>query len=524
MKKALAVTTTAIVVAGAAAYALPRTAVADDLFTSMSQDTADPTQKSAISWGSCPAPPAGVQIDPRQSCGTLKVPLDYRQPRGKQVTIAVSRIPATDQAKKRGVLVVNPGGPGSEGLNWPSVVAQQTSKPVLAFYDLIGFDPRGVGQSNPVTCGLTADELLPPTPYPGPDGSITENVAEAKSVARRCAAESGDVMPHITTANTARDMDRIRQSLGQRKISYLGSSYGTYLGAVYATLFPRNADRFVLDSAVDPSRVWHDQFATRSLGVADRFPDFAKYAADHPDETGFGSTPQAVKAAYLQLAASLDTRPVAVPGTSTTLNGDLLRYLTSALLGQPDEAFPVLAQTWRAAAGLAAGNASKEDVAWLNQLLPSASASAGVSPGVPADNAIAAAYAVACDDISWPRNVKTYARAVAVDRKEHPLTAGGPATVWPCTFWPSAPREPVVKITDRGERNIMILQNERDPNTPLETGKGMHKALGKRSALVTVDAGGHLVYGNQGPATCATDAANLFLLSGKLPHRNVHCS
>ena len=524
MKKVLAVTAAAIVVAGAAAYALPHTAAADEPLMSLTQDTADLTQSSAISWGSCPSPPVGVQVDPRQSCGTLKVPLDHRRPRGKQVTIAVSRIPATDQAKKRGILVVNPGGPGSEGLNWPSVVAQQTSGPVLASYDLIGFDPRGVGHSDPVTCGLTADELLPPTPYPGPDGSIAENVTEARSVARRCAAESGDVMPYLTTANTARDMDRIRQSLGQRKLSYLGSSYGTYLGAVYATLFPRNADRFVLDSAVDPSRVWHDQFATRSQGVADRFPDFAKYAADHPGETGFGSTPQAVKAAYLKLAASLDTRPVAVPGTPTTLNGDLLRYLTSALLGQPDEAFPVLAQTWRAAAGLAAGNAGEEDIAWLNQLLPSASASAGVSPGVPADNAIAAAYAVACDDISWPRDIKAYARAVAADRKAHPLTAGAPATVWPCAFWPSTPIEPVVKITGRGERNIMILQNERDPNTPLETGKGMHKALGNRSALVTVNAGGHLVYGNQGPATCATDAANLFLLSGKLPHRNVHCS
>ncbi|WP_409062222.1 alpha/beta fold hydrolase [Streptomyces sp. SYP-A7185] len=524
MKKVLAVAAAAIVVAGAATYALPRTAAADGLLTSLTQDTADLTQASAISWGNCPAPPVGVQVDPRQSCGKLKVPLDYRRPHGKQVTIGVSRIPATHQATKRGILMVNPGGPGSEGLNWPSSVAQQTSGPVLASYDLIGFDPRGVGRSDPVTCGLTADELLPPTPYPGPDGSIAGNVAEARSVARRCAAESGDLLPYLTTANTARDMDRIRQSLGQRKISYLGSSYGTYLGAVYATLFPRHADRFVLDSAVDPRRVWHDQFATRSQGVADRFPDFAKYAAEHPGETGFGNTPQAVKAAYLKLAASLDARPIAVPETTTTLNGDLLRYLTTALLGQSDEAFPMLAQTWRAGAGLAAGDASEEEIAWLQQLLPSAGASAGVSPGVPADNTIAAAYAVACDDVSWPRDIKTYARAVAADRKAHPLTAGAPATVWPCAFWPSTPIEPAVKITDRGERNIMILQNERDPNTPLATGKGMHKALGNRSALVTVNAGGHLVYGHHGAAACATDAANLFLISGKLPDRNVHCS
>jgi hypothetical protein len=159
MKKVLAVAATAIVVAGAAAYVLPHTASADERTVSAIQETTHLPHSSAVSWGTCPPPPAGVQVDPRQSCGTLKVPLDYRHPRGKQVTIAVSRIPATDQAKKRGILVVNPGGPGSEGLNWPSVVAQQTSGPVLAAYDLIGFDPRGVGHSDPVTCGLTADEL-----------------------------------------------------------------------------------------------------------------------------------------------------------------------------------------------------------------------------------------------------------------------------------------------------------------------------------------------------------------------------
>src|SRR5579875_2673275 len=145
----------------------------------------------AIAWGACPAAPAGVQIDPKQQCGTLSVPLDYRLPDGKQITIAVSRIPAADPAKRRGVLLLNPGGPGSEGLDLPSSFAASAAPAVAADYDLIGFDPRGVGHSSPVTCGLTAAELMPPYPFPAPDGSIAGNTAFARSTAARCAAGSG---------------------------------------------------------------------------------------------------------------------------------------------------------------------------------------------------------------------------------------------------------------------------------------------------------------------------------------------
>lgn len=156
----------------------------------------------------------------------LQVPLDYRRPGGRQITVAVSRIPAADPATRRGVLLLNPGGPGGEGLDTPSE-AGPAGEPLLAAYDLIGCDPRGVGHSTPVTCGLTEAQLTPPLPYPAPDGSIAANVAFARSAAAACAARSGDLLPYITTANTARDMDRIRQALGTSRLSYYGDSYGT---------------------------------------------------------------------------------------------------------------------------------------------------------------------------------------------------------------------------------------------------------------------------------------------------------
>jgi pimeloyl-ACP methyl ester carboxylesterase len=459
---------------------------------------------STIRWGACPTTP----VDPRQECGTVRVPLDYRQPAGRQISIAISRIPAADPEKRRGVLLVNPGGPGGEGLNPSSFPG---SGAVLETYDRIGFDPRGVGHSAPVTCGLTPAELMPPQPYPAADGSIARNVAFARSAAARCEAKSGDLLPYITTANTARDLDRVRQALGEAKVSYYGLSYGTYLGAAYASMFPARTDRLVFDSAVDPARIWYDEFRLQSQGIADRFPDAAAFAASRGV---LGDTAAAVTRGYQKLAERLDAVPVGLPG-------NVFRSASTALISQ-DAALPYLTDFWTAAAALADGTATPAQSEFIQQILAMLSLAANASPGVPSDNALAAAYAVVCGDVRWPRDVRTYARNVAADRRAHPLSAGAPANIWPCAFW-SEPVEPPVAITGSGPRNVLILQNERDPNTPLAGGRGMRTALGKRAVLVTADAGGHGVYGTPGAGACATATADTFLTTGVLPPRDTTC-
>ncbi|EXG82581.1 alpha/beta hydrolase [Cryptosporangium arvum] len=483
------------------------------------------SEAPAVRWGPCPKPPAGLAVDPRQRCATVRVPLDYTKPGGKTIPIAISRIPATGKAARRGVLVLNPGGPGGEGLNLPSTFTRTAGKPVLAAYDLIGFDPRGVGHSSPVTCGLQPAELVPPYPYPDRTGSIAANVAYATSAAQRCGARSGDLLPYVTTANTARDLDRIRAALGERTISYYGTSYGSYLGAAYATLFSSRTDRLVLDSAVDPSKVWYDQFRTQSRGQAIRFPDAAAYVAANAATLRFGRTLSAVTASYTELTARLDAAPAVVPGAPVPLSGAVLRGLTTALLSS-DQYFPMLGEGWRAAADLAAGHATGKQLRTLQGLFGAMNVAAASSPGVPTDNAIASAYAVACGDARWPRDLREYARNVAADRKAYPLSAGAPANLWPCAFWPTQPVGKPVAVSGRGARNILILQNERDPATPLETGRGMHRALGHRSVLVTVNAGGHVVYGSNphGPTACASRAADTFLATGTLPHKDTRCA
>jgi len=482
------------------------------LGTATGGHAADPAG-AALAWGACPAAEPDFPRDPRMRCAKLRVPLDYRSPRGRQITITISRVPAAEPGLRRGILLTNPGGPGVSGLDQPGALAEALPAEVVARYDLIGFDPRGVGASTPVTCGLPATipaGLLPG--YPALDGSIARNVDFARSTARACAAHSGGLLPHITTANTARDMDRIRTALGERRLSYLGYSSGTYLGAVYATLFPHRGDRIVLDSAVDPALVWYDMWRTWGPAVAARLPDFTAWAAARDDAYHLGSSAASVERTYHRLARTLDRDPREVPDNEP-FTGTMFRELTRSYL-YSDFFFPELAEIWRFLAdpeaeppALTAGTAMTGTTA---------------AAGVPADNHYAALFAIVCGDVSWPRTPAVYARNVAADRRAWPITAGMPANVWPCAFWQFRPVEPPVKVTATGPRNVLILQNLRDPATSLRSGTGLRAALGRRAAFVTQDAGDHGIFGaRSGP--CVDAIATAFLTTGALPGRDRRC-
>jgi len=470
-----------------------------------------------ITFGACPPAAEGAGRDPREQCGTVRVPLDYRNPAGATITVAVSRIATAKPAQRRGVLLLNPGGPALPGLDTPGTMAAMLPASVLDRYDLIGFDPRGVQFSDPQSCGLADPSLADLFPYPDADGSIAGNVTRARATADKCATTAGANLRFYTTADTARDIDRIRVALGEQKISYWGQSYGTYLGAVYGALFPDRTDRVVLEGNVDPKKVWARQTATWGKGMADRFPDAARVAAAQHATLGLGRDVAQVTHAYLSLADRLDRQPASLPGTPLALTGPMLRNVTYGLLLH-NETLPLLAQFWKAATDLADGHPTDADLAVFQQILADSPAPAGV----PADNQATIFLALTCGDVAWSRDIARYAVHTAANRQKYPLTAGLPADIWPCAFWKYAPVEAPVRVTDHGPRNVLILQNRRDHATPWEAGRGLRRTLGHRAGFVGVDNGGHYVY-HEGSA-CADQATVAFLTTGHLPGRDVYCT
>jgi pimeloyl-ACP methyl ester carboxylesterase len=454
-------------------------------------------------WQACP--PDVAALDPRVECATVRVPLDYHRPSGDTIEVAISRVRTAKPALRQGVLLFNPGGPGGPGLNLSAVFTHFLPQDVQDRYDLIGFDPRGIGRSAPVSCGLTEAQRTDVTkilPYPKPNGDISQNVRFAFDVAASCARTDRALLPFITTANTARDLDAIRAALGEPKISYLGYSYGSYLGAVYATLFPNRGDRIILDSVVDPTRIWREVFRAWGPAIEVRLGDFDRWAAARDDTYHLGATPGAVRQLFFDLVARLDAHPL--PVGTTVVDGNRFRELNRGAM-YSDASFPTLAQNYR----FVLDNVS----------------SALAFPEVPADNSPASLYAVLCDDTRWPRSIERYARDVHTDLNAFPAVGGMAANMFPCAAWPFPPREPAVHLSDRGPANVLLVQGLRDPATPYPGAQAMRATLGNRSRLVTVDIGGHAVsYGvNANLNTCADDLTTAFLLTGHLPTTDRFC-
>ncbi|MGW7578836.1 alpha/beta hydrolase [Streptomyces sp. NPDC054765] len=464
------------------------------------------TTGPALTWGVCAEP--GIA---GQECAELPVPLDYRDPGGPQLGLAVSRVRSERPGTRRGTLLLIPGGPGESGVSRLETKGAALAKEMAGAYDLVSFDPRGTGGSPTARCGLgPADrQLVTLRSWPGPDGGIGENTARSRRIAEACARHGGPVLRSMSTANEVRDIDRLRRALGEEKLSAWASSYGTYVGAVYAQKYPQHTDRWVLDSSgdPDPSRVARGWLANMSAGADDRFPDFAAWAAD-PARDGEGlrvaARPEDVRPLFLALAAQLDRVPKESGTKGVPLTGNRLRQaLQNALYS--DGLFPQLARLVRQAQDPGA-----------RPVLPDALA--GPLP----DDKAAAVTAPLCNDVRWPAPASGYRRAVAADRARHPLTAGMPANVLPCTFWKDEPAERPTRITADGPSDILMVQNRRDPATPYSGALKMRAALGGRARLVTLEHGGHGAYLGNGTA-CGDRTVTAFLTTGRRPRQDTYC-
>ncbi|AEW97356.1 MULTISPECIES: alpha/beta hydrolase [Streptomycetaceae] len=468
---------------------------------------AGPASATALSWQPC-AQPGGPDA---QQCADLSVPVDHRNPHGARLTLRVSRLVGDGPAARRGTLLVVPGGPGGSGVESLAHNGPKLREALHGAYDLVSFDPRGTGASTAAGCGLSAADrdVMNLRDWPGPGGDIRDSVARSRRIADACARNGGAVVRGYSTANEVRDIELLRQALGTAKLSMYGVSYGTYVTAVYAQEHPGRTDRVVLDSTddPDPARVGRAWTANTAAAADERFPDFARWAADPArDRDGLRLARHAadVRPQVLALADRLDRTPRATTTAHRPFTGNVLRQAVQQALFS-DVNFPWLARLVK----------SVEDPR-TTPALP-----AGYTTPMP-DRDASVFTATLCNDVRWPRDVRGYARAVAADRVRHPLTAGQPANITPCAFWHTAPADEPVRITSHGPSDILMLQNLRDPATPYFGALRMRAALGDRARLVTVDRGGHGSYLANGNA-CGDRAVTEFLLTGHRPAADTRC-
>ncbi|MER5555685.1 alpha/beta hydrolase [Streptomyces sp. NPDC002793] len=479
-------------------------------------------QTPKVQWGGCPEDVVAAAAPSVLECATVPVPLDYADPGGTQIDLKISRLASTAPDKRRGTLMLNPGGPGGSGLALSSLlVAQGLPSSVTDSYDLIGMDTRGIGHSSPVSCGFTEDSPyfanLPA--YAVDDAAVTARAKVVKEVAEQCARhDTGGRLRHMTTANTARDLDRVRAALSEEKTSFLGYSYGTALGAAYASMFPERSDRIVLDSNIGDTHLDRDGLRRYALGMEETFPAFAKWAAARHDSYGLGRTPGQVRKTYFAIAERLDREPTADGWT-----GQHFRIAAFGFLFKKSQ-YPQLAQLWQA---LSSGDAT----AAAHPLPENATAGGGPSPAVnstrgaalsPADNSLTVFLSVTCNDIEWPEDVDTYRKGVAEDRERYPMYGAAAANITPCAFWPHAPAEKPVAVDDDGPQNVLLVQNVRDVPTPLAGGKLLREKFEDRSRLLTVDDSGHGAY-VLGPNACALNTTTRYLVEGVMPAEDTHC-
>ncbi|MFJ8651073.1 alpha/beta hydrolase [Streptomyces rochei] len=446
----------------------------------------------ALDWRAC-----GTADYPTLQCASLTVPLDHARPEGRRITLALSRVPHT-AATYQGPLLVNPGGPGGSGLTLAGFVASSLPEEVAAQYDVIGFDPRGVGRSEPaLNCRPGHFAPVRPDSLPAAEAVEKANLARARSFAEACGEKHGDVLPYIDTVSAARDVDAIRAALGARKVNYFGYSYGTYLGAVYAKLYPDRVRRLVLDSVVDPTEVWHDSNLAQDLVFNDRHRAFLAWIARHDAAYGLGTDPERVEAAWYAMRAALAKEPAGGKVGAAELEDTFIPG------GYYNGYWPYLAEAF--AAYVTDTDSGPLVEAYDNFGAVDASGENGYS-----------VYAsVQCRDAGWPRDWDRWREDNWDVYEKAPFIAWNNA--WynaPCAFWPTGSLRPV-DVANDALPPALLFQATGDAATPYEGGVTAHRLL-RGSGLVVEEGGGNhgiTLSGN----TCLDEHLAAYLADGTVP-------
>ncbi len=432
-------------------------------------------------------------------CGTLVVPLNYADPRGPTLPIALARHQAEDPAARIGSLVIDPGGPGVSGINAMANELSVLTPGVLDDFDVVTFDPRGVERSDPVECTQRSSQpAVTSYPVPATPAETKSTMAAVRQYAGDCEASVPTLLPYVGTIDVARDMDRLRQALGDSGLTYMGQSYGSLLGLTYARLFPTHVRAMVLDGVIDPALTFNQislQQAQAFEAVLGQFFTWCAGTSACPWRPAGDPT-----TALLGLLG-------ATPGSSpsqTSNAGQLYDALLDGLYSQSD--WPQLGATLAADAS---GNTA-----------PAASMSQHYNTSG-STNAVDAVTSIDCLDHPTSHNLGAYSYLADVFKASAPIF--GPLLAWgeaQCAVWPDPPTRPVGPVAAAGAPPILLVGTTGDPATPYQWAVNVSHELA-RSSLLTVAGIDHVAYFYSG---CVRDDVQSYLLGGTTPPAGATCS
>ena len=443
-------------------------------------------------------------------CARLRVPLDYADPEGKTIELAVLRVRAAQRGERVGQLVVDPGGPGASAVQYAASGKASFGSTLSRYYDIVGMDPRGVGESTPLVCGDTkqTDAFLEVDPDPDTPAEVAGLDRVTREFGERCLTRNGELARHMSTIEAAKDMDILRAALGERQLDYFGASYGTLLGATYAELFPHNVRRMVLDGALDP-RLTSEQL---NLGQARGFETALDAYVTYCIAQGnciLGSNPVDAKKRLQQFLEGLDTNPL------PTASG---RDLTEAL-GRYGVVLPLYLKAYWPLLSMALTQAIRDGNG--QALLALAYQYTDRGPDGYSGNVLTAFWAVSCLD---------YTDSVPADQMKSRFQEFDDASptfghlfvydLAKCASWPVKSTHTPAAIHAKGAPPIVVIGTTRDPATPYVWAKSLASQLDS-GRLISRDGDGHTGFGKGNQ--CVDTAVEKYLVAGKVPRDNLSC-
>ncbi|WP_263164693.1 alpha/beta hydrolase [Streptomyces sp. SCSIO ZS0520] len=517
----VAVTGSLLLTAAATAPAQPGAAPRPSAAERLAAGTAEAARQSAaagIRFGPCPE---RYHLEPPVECGTVSVPVDYARPGGRRLPLTVSRARASGAdaggkpVRRQGALVFQTGTPGSSGLYFPMAAGLGSWQRVHSAYDLVGYTPRGVGADGGLSCQDPADA---PTAAPQRPDAVFKAGARARATAYAagCLRSAGTGLKQFSTETGARDLDVLRAALGERRLTFMGVSYGGYVGAVHASLFPGHVRRMVFDSAPDPApgRVGYPDSLRQSAAFERRWHDFLDWVARHDEAYGLGTTAEAVQHRYDGVREELAKKPAEGTVGPAQLQAAFAKTVFY------DDYWPI-----RATALAAWAHGEREFLIQQAAPVPEAAAER--------ENAAAVTAAVRCQDSAWPRDWATWDRDATRLARTAPFAAW--AHTWahlPCASWPVTARRPVdvgaagaAQALDSARGTLpptLILAAEQDAVAPLAGARELRRRLAG-SVLVTERDAGMTGLGG-GPNDCVNRHLDDYLVAGRLPAADTSCA